>query len=561
MKKFFSSNKKFLFILITLAFIFIVGGSLRFWQISAHPVSFHIDEAAIAYNSYSILKTGKDEWGDFLPLSFRSFNDSKAPVLIYLMTPAIALFGLNEFGVRFTVALIGTLTLLMVFFLTSKITKNKTLALLTTFSLAISPWHIYFSRATFESIVALFFTITGAFIFLRALEKEGRLLWLSGIFFSLSLYTYHAEKIFTPILVLGMIVIYRKELLKYKSALLKMLVVSFLILAPLMFMSFRVEGQARAKMAFLTQDEHISYQLHQRGERLNNIQRLLDNNLIMVGNFWIKRYLNYWDPSFLFFNGLKLTSPNFPDTGLFYFFEIPLFIIGLWLLFFEGGIKDKKAKALISLWLLAGPLAASLANNEQHALRNLTMIPAPHILVGMGSLFILGYIKRFNPIKKVILSLLILFAVVINILYLGDLYFIHLPVINSEWWDYGLKEASLYAWEHQKEYQEIIFDPAFGTQGPFIIGTPYLYALIYGKYDPHLYQTDSRRMENGQETYNFANFTFRPIYWPEDRNQKSTLFVGSPWSLPMQDINEEQVLKRIYFKNEQLGFLVVKSED
>ena len=112
-----------------------------------------------------------------------------------------------------------------------------------------------------------------------------------------------------------------------------------------------------------------------------------------------------------------------------------------------------------------------------------------------------------------------------------------------------------------EKYQQIVFDPAFGTQGPFIIGTPYLYVLIYGKYDPHLYQTDPKRMEKGKETYNFANFTFRSIYWPEDRYQKGTLFVGSPWSLPMQDINEEQVLKRIYFKNEQLGFLVVKSKD
>ncbi len=276
-------NRALFFLLV----IFLLGTFLRFWKLADYPVSLHIDEAAIAYNSYSILQTGKDEWGNFLPLSFRSFNDYKAPVLIYLMTPAIAFFGLNEFGVRFTVALMGSLTLLVVFFLTLKISKKETLALLTTFSLAISPWHIYFSRATFESIVALFFTIMGAFIFLRALEKEGRLLWLSGIFFALSLYTYHAEKIFTSILVSGMIFIYRKELLKCKSALLKMLVVTFLILVPLLFMSLRLEGQARAKMTFLAQDEHISYQLHQRGERLNNIQSLLDNNLIMLGNFWV----------------------------------------------------------------------------------------------------------------------------------------------------------------------------------------------------------------------------------------------------------------------------------
>jgi len=58
----------------------IIGIILRFWQLTKYPVSLSMDETAIGYNAYSILKTGKDEWGEFLPLAFKSVGDYKPPV-------------------------------------------------------------------------------------------------------------------------------------------------------------------------------------------------------------------------------------------------------------------------------------------------------------------------------------------------------------------------------------------------------------------------------------------------------------------------------------------------
>ena len=50
--------------------IFIVAAILRFWAISSLPSSLSMDEIAVGYDSYSILKTGRDQHGEFLPLSF-----------------------------------------------------------------------------------------------------------------------------------------------------------------------------------------------------------------------------------------------------------------------------------------------------------------------------------------------------------------------------------------------------------------------------------------------------------------------------------------------------------
>ena len=58
-----------LFLIVILAFL------LRFYQLSTNPPGLNLDEVAIGYNAYSILRTGRDEYGKFLPIVFRSHDD------------------------------------------------------------------------------------------------------------------------------------------------------------------------------------------------------------------------------------------------------------------------------------------------------------------------------------------------------------------------------------------------------------------------------------------------------------------------------------------------------
>lgn len=545
-------NKK---IIILLLIILLIGGFLRFYQLTKYPVHLTIDEVAVGYNSYSILKTLKDEHGAFLPLAFKSTGDWKPPILIYFLIPSIALLGLNELTLRLPIALIGVLTILLVFFLIRKISKNDILALFTSFSLAISPWHIQFSRATFEAVLALFFLILGVYLFLEALAKKRTLILFFSLFsFLLSVYTYHAERIFVPIFILFLFWIYKIELVRFKKGLLIVIILLIPFVLPFVLKLFSPEIQTRAKMTFLSQDIEISSELHRPEEKLSLGEKIFDNNFLILFNFWLKRYFNYWDPNFIFLRGMKLTLPGSSDVGLFHFFETPFFILGLIYFVFKKQFWNSRERKLIFVWLLLGPFPASLANNDQHALRSLTTIPVPHLLVGLG-LFLVWEKLRLNKINRTIGTIIFIFIVFLSLLYYCDLYYIHHPIHFSEYYDYGYKEISLYVWEHQKEYQKIIVDYNFGSLGPYITGVPHLYILFYGKYDPYLYQKRPDKNSN-----NFANFEFRPIYYPKDRFEKNTLLVGTPWSIPLGDVKEEQVLKRVYFKNGNLGFLVVKTE-
>src|SRR3990167_10550251 len=93
--------------------ILFLGTSLRFYRITTVPPSLSHDETAIAYNAYSILKTGKDEYGAPFPLLFRSFDDYKLPGMVYASIPAVAAFGTTALGARFTSAFLGSLTVML----------------------------------------------------------------------------------------------------------------------------------------------------------------------------------------------------------------------------------------------------------------------------------------------------------------------------------------------------------------------------------------------------------------------------------------------------------------
>ena len=136
--KLFQINRLWLinnFYLIVIIFLAII---LRVVLLNEVPNGFYSDEASIGYNAYSILKTGKDEHGMLLPLYFKAFGEYKNPVYIYSVIPFINIFGLNEFAVRLTSALFGTLTVIFTYFLAKEL-FHKRVGLWAALFLAISP--------------------------------------------------------------------------------------------------------------------------------------------------------------------------------------------------------------------------------------------------------------------------------------------------------------------------------------------------------------------------------------------------------------------------------------
>src|SRR3990172_2026297 len=130
--------RKFTFLFL----IVILAAALRFSYLDYAPPSLNWDEVSHGYNAYSILETGMDEWGQKFPiLNFRAYGDYPTTLNLYLTIPFIAIFGLSEFVIRFPHAILGTFTVIAVYFLSLGITKRKDVSLLASFLAAVSPWY------------------------------------------------------------------------------------------------------------------------------------------------------------------------------------------------------------------------------------------------------------------------------------------------------------------------------------------------------------------------------------------------------------------------------------
>ena len=60
--------------IVLISIILCVSAIVRLWGLDRSPLSLNWDEAALGYNAYSLLTTGKDEFGSAFPLSLRSVS-------------------------------------------------------------------------------------------------------------------------------------------------------------------------------------------------------------------------------------------------------------------------------------------------------------------------------------------------------------------------------------------------------------------------------------------------------------------------------------------------------
>lgn len=172
---------------------------LRLHDISTNPAGFFTDEAAIGNNAYKILTTGKDEHDVTFPIFFESYGDYRLPLPIYLNIPSILLFGPTDYAIRFTAAIAGILTVIVVM-AAMAMWLGEWAGLGAGLSLAILPWHIHMSRWGSEYVYfPLFFSIgLLLFILYRRSQRSSILIW-SFVLFGLSMYTYYPAIFVVPL--------------------------------------------------------------------------------------------------------------------------------------------------------------------------------------------------------------------------------------------------------------------------------------------------------------------------------------------------------------------------
>jgi len=500
-----------------LILIILIAGILRFYDLAGTPPSLSHDEVAIGYNAYSVLKTGRDEYGSSLPLLFRSFDDYKLPGMVYVSLPSIAVFGLNEIGVRFPSAFLGTLTVFIFYFLVRELIKDKTKSLIITFFFAISIWHINFSRQAFESNGALFFLVLGTY-FLIATRRKINYLLFAGLLYGISFYFYYSVRLIIPFILLAFTMLMFKQLIKNKKIVFLSLVICIVILLPFVPLMFSKGGMLRMGIVSVVNDENYF-------RRNVEFARMIDkNNTIFTRIIYNRRVALVVTIIENYFKNLSLTHIFVEGTGsagLLYLFESPFFFIGIYCLF---RLKTPM-KWIIIVWLVSAPMSGAVTFHQPNPIRTLPNAPIFSLLSG------LGFAGIFNLLKGTrIRFIYLLLFVGVFIFYFSrflNAYFIEFPQKNAINFGDGYKQMVEYVIKNEHKYKEIYISGYYWR--------PYIFTLFWKAYEPGLYQRERSIEHFGKYYFTSAQWDKEGVYFGQfdinfysfikTDNRQETLFI------------------------------------
>ncbi|OGM34631.1 hypothetical protein A3D84_05430 [Candidatus Woesebacteria bacterium RIFCSPHIGHO2_02_FULL_42_20] len=538
---------------VLLILILLLVTVLRFWQLGDYP-ALNADEASIGYDAYSLIQTGKDQHGNPWPISFQSFNDYKPGLLVYLVLPFVKTLGLNVWAVRVPGALAGVGTVLVLYLLVKQLKiGNWKLEIMAPALLVISPWHIHFSRGGWEVNVATFFITSGLLFFFKSL-KNSKYLVVSCTLFVLSLYTYHAARIITPLLVFGLLGIYSKEIFKNKKSLVVSAVIGLFLLMPLIKETSGGSFFSRVQGVGIFADQGIISRIQeQRGEHENHVglpSIILHNKIVNYSLAFLENWGKHFWGEFLFLSGDDIQRNRAPETGQLYLFQLIALVVGLWFM-----VKKLNKKFLvISYWLLVSPVAAALTFQSPHALRSQNMVIPLTIISAYGLLKFFDFIRYIFGKRILVLGV---WCMVFGIVALESsrylhMYWVHMAKEYPYSSQYGVKELVAYVKEISGKFDRIIVTDRYDQ--------PYVLFLFYLKYPPEKFQnkhTLTSRDNFGFSTVReFANFKFESIKFNETReNYPNSLIIGTEEEIP-EGVN---VIKDIYGTNGFRYFRVVEN--
>lgn len=481
---------------------------MRLYRLSSSPPTLNWDEAAWGYNAYSLKETGKDEYGARLPIFTRSFDEYKPALPSYLMIPFISYFGLTENAVRLPSAILGSINIILLYFLVLALFKNQRYALISAFLYAIEPWSVHMARVYHDANTALFFLLVCLLLYLYA-KKKSYLIIFSAIFMGFSWFTYNANKLLVPMF-LAFLFLYDRKYLKSLSDKHKRISLWIITFWFMIFLYFVIKGQMFARAG----STHI-FTLW-TGLPINMKFFILDNPIYQMLWQITGRYTAYFSPANLFVRESLEPATVLVGNSIFHPFEFAPWLVGFYLL-----IKKDRNKYLLALIFLA-PIPAALTWNWFQPGRTLTLFTAFSVIIAIGlDELIQKFSFGFRRIQSFFYLVLAVFLVT-RAIYVFDSTQVQLVHRDSPNWQPGFDLIVPRVMAMERNFDSVLIDSPHAQ--------PYIFYLFYGKFDPKRYhrELDLDAIGTPRQLFDFGKFNFRDLNWQNDKNLENTLFVASP---------------------------------
>ena len=383
--------------LILLLVILVIATFFRLWQLESIPPGLYPDEAINANDALS------NPWKVFYP-----DNNGREGLFMNLLLLSFSVFGISIWALKFVPAIIGIFTVLGLYLLTKELfnkwgeNKANCIALFSSFFLAVSFWHVNFSRIDFRAILVPFVLVFSFYFLFKGYRTKK--LWnfiLAGVFFGLGFHTYISFRLAVLILFIVLFTWFlaylkEKQLKKFFSFSILFLVSIFIIALPigLYFLDNPQDFVSRATGVSIFSQESM---IKAFGESL--VKHLAMFNI-------------YGDPNW---------RHNFAESPQLFLPIGILFLAGFVLTIkkFVLSIKNKdyilfSICCLLFGWFFVLLLPGILtAEGLPHALRVIGVIPVAYIFAGLGAWWVYEKLNKTIQKKKIVNGILIIFLIIV----------------------------------------------------------------------------------------------------------------------------------------------------
>ncbi len=495
------------------------------YRLDSVPAGAYTDEAVTGINAYSILKTGKDEYGKILPVAFRFFGSYSPPLYVYLTTIPIFFFGLNEMSARIISVFCGSMMILVFYgFLRNFFLIDKKAIPYCLFIFILTPWNFFFARTGYELYLGFFlFSLSSLFLWLTI--KREKLIIPGLALLSLSTYGSYPQIYSVPVFLFCYLLIFFKDL--NRRYLILGLLTGLLIQIPhLQLIGTNAVG-AKGDLFY-------------SGEIANNINKLpLPYYLSYLLSFFYSfgaRIVNYFSPNSLFFFPDPDPQRSMPEISVFYNWMVVPYLTGIYLMLKNWKNKFSLFWIILTFSVLLPP---SLTRDPFSTQRALPLLLPLFLLICAGISAIYKRLRYFSLIFGVI--------VIASAILLWRSYFILLPAERAAVWGSGYKEMTDFI--SKNPGKKFVIEQTSGKPA-------YANLMFYNKTDPVILQNsvdplikdNYYNLNQFNPDLKFENIETRAVVWETDI-YKDQILIGDELAISKQQAEEHSLMEVLRIKD------------
>jgi 4-amino-4-deoxy-L-arabinose transferase-like glycosyltransferase len=490
---------------VALVAIVILAAALRLVSLGELPPGFFIDEAAVGVNARLLAQGGTDQYGESFPVFIRALDDYKCPLFIYTMAPLLAVAEPTEAVVRLPAALWGLLAILAAFFLAREVYGSRSCGLLAALFLAVTPWHVHFSRIAWQAItLTVLYPLALLFIFRWFRSRRWGDALLAALLCGATLYTYTVAKLLIAVTVA--VVLY--GLVRIRARIGDRDVWIFAVVLVVVALPY--------VSAFIADYSVINHRL---------------KVFMAPAREMPLAYLSHFMPEFLWVSG-DANLRHSPGQGLLPYYIAPLLLAGLVdLLYRRNGARI----GLLCVFLFV-PVLGAFTQDYPHAARTIAWLPIVQIIAAGGLLAFRRLLveRGFDRAWK-IARVAVAIVVALSLVSFVYMYWVdYAERSREEWWD-GLMPAMRAASVERQPGEWVLTRPNYSH---------YSYWMLVTDPPPELILENRSQITAGKDRYDpldSANKYRFLNFMTIDRGRRDISSIPGLWVMPKKVVDSSRL--------------------